>query len=386
MQIIAKTFAGLEKVLAQELKALGATNIELLKRGVQFEGDTRLLYQANLELRTALRVLVPIKSFHANHENILYRKVRQVDWSEYLGLQDTFAIDAVVNSPHFSHSKYVALKSKDAIVDQFRHNMGRRPNVDTKDPDLKVHIHINQNKGTVLLDSSGEPLYKRGYRQDTLEAPINEVLAAGLLLLSGWKGDKPLIDPMCGSGTIPIEAALLATQTPPLLHRKQFGFMKWKDFDSKLWEEVKADAQAKIKKDIPPIFGYDKELKAVRFSQYNAIAAKVDDKIQFDRKKFESLIPPSDHGVLLSNPPYDERLNKGDVNELYKMIGDQLKKHFAGFEAWIISSNMEAFKHVGLRPSKRIPLFNGPLECKFQKYEMYVGSKKMKGEDSKSET
>lgn len=376
MQIIAKTFAGLEEVLAQELRNLGAQEVVLLKRGVQFEGDTQLLYQANLELRTALRILVPIKTFHANHENILYRKVRQVDWSNYLGLQNTFAIDAVTHSPHFKHSKYVALKSKDAIVDQFRHKLGKRPNVDTKNPDLRIHIHINQNKGTVLLDSSGEPLYKRGYRQDTLAAPINEVLAAGILLLSGWQGDKPLIDPMCGSGTIPIEAALLATQTPPLIFRQQFGFMKWKDFDANLWQKVNEVARAKIHHTAPPIFGYDKDFKAIRVSQYNAIAAKVDGKIQFERKSFESLIPTTQNGLLLSNPPYDERLNKGNINALYKTIGDQLKKHFAGFEAWIISSNMEAFKHVGLRPSKKIPLFNGPLECKLQKYELYRGSKK----------
>lgn len=376
MELTIKTFAGLEQALAGELTALGAENVQTGNRAVECTGDLTLLYRANYCLRTALRILVPIRSFQARHDNTLYRQVQKIDWETYLGLEDTFAVDATVHSPHFRHSKYAALRTKDAIVDQFRRKTGQRPNVDTQTPTLRIHLHISNENCIISLDSSGDALYKRGYRTDSLEAPINEALAAGLILCSGWQRDCPLIDPMCGSGTIPIEAALYAYNLPPQIARRQFGFMNWRDFDAGLWQNVRETALAAATDFSYPIYGFDKNFQAIRISQHNALAAHLEGKIIFERKVFEKLEPPVEEGLIIMNPPYDERLAEDNIEALYQSIGDRLKQAFSGFEAWIISSNTAALKKVGLRPSQKLTLFNGPLECKFQKYELYRGSRK----------
>ncbi|MCB0565992.1 MAG: class I SAM-dependent RNA methyltransferase [Phaeodactylibacter sp.] len=381
MKLIAKTMAGLEPVLAEELKQLGAAGIEPLNRAVYFEGDLRLLYRANLELRTALRILKPIHSFKVRDEQGLYRKIFDIDWRQYMGVNDTLAVDAAVNSPHFNHSKYVALKTKDAIVDRFRKEEGRRPDVSLHRPTLRVNVHIYQEECTVSLDSSEESLHKRGYRVEALEAPINEVLAAGMVLLTGWKRDCAFIDPMCGSGTILIEAATYACNRAPQLQREYFGFKKWQDFDEELWAGLLADARNRVTAFKHGLYGYDMDFKAMRIANHNALAAGLEGQVEIKRQRFERLEPPAEDGLLVMNPPYDERLVKTDIEAFYQMIGDRLKQAFAGYEAWIISSNKEAMKKIGLRPSSKMTLFNGALECKYHQYQLYSGSRKQKTED-----
>ncbi len=384
MDIVVKTLHGLEEVLAKEIEQLGGQNIRPLKRAVSFEGDLGLLYKANFELRTAMRIITPIRTFTARNENDLYRNIQKIDWSEYMSNSDTLAIDGVASSRIFRHSKYVALKTKDAIVDQFRDRTGKRPNVNVLTPSLRVNIHIHDDFVTVSLDSSGESLHKRGYRTDVMEAPINEVLAAGMIQLAGWHGQSDLTDPMMGSGTIPIEAAMIATNTPAGMYKEWFGFQKWRNFDEALWKDVQQEAMDKIKPFNHKIYGFDKEFKAMRIAQRNVQAARMEDHIEVKRKPFERLERPSDDGILIMNPPYDVRLENTDINEFYEMIGARFKKAWEGCHAWIISSNMEALKHIGLRTSRKIVLFNGALECKFQKYEMYAGSRRKPREVSVS--
>jgi len=374
----ALTPSGLEEVSAAELQQLGASEMHTQNRSVRFKGDQSVLYRANLHMRTALRILKPIHRFLAMNERALYRGVRAVDWSDYLDVDDTLAIDSVVNSKYITHSKYAALKSKDAIVDQFRERTGRRPSVDVAAPTLRIHLHISGKYATVSLDSSGDSLHRRGYRLARQQAPINEALAAGLILLSGWKGDSDLIDPMCGSGTFLIEAAMLASKTPPGHLRQRFGFQSWKDFDRTLWQTVRTAAMAKIVKCPVGIFGSDKSEHALKIARENIVRAGFDGTIKLSQQRFEALQPRSSAGLLIMNPPYGERLNKDDVVQLYAAIGDKLKQSFSGFEAWILSANKEALKHVGLRPSKKYTVYNGGLECKFQKYALYAGSKKAK--------
>lgn len=370
----------LEPVLAQEIKALGGENIQVLKRAVQFEGDLKLLYRANLELRTAIRILVHFAEFKTKHENHFYKKMQSIDWAKYINLNDTFAIDGVTTSKYITHSKYMALKAKDAIVDQFRERTGRRPNVNTYDPTLRINIFLNhENVCKISFDSSGEALHKRGYRVESQEAPINEVLAAGMILLSGWQQDCDFVDPMCGSGTIPIEAAMMAHHIAPNLGREKFAFQKSKKFDPDLWELVKTEAKAKIRPYAHKIYGFDKDFKAISIAKGNAMKGEFESLVRFERKQFERLEPTSDKGVLMLNPPYDERLQIQDIEAFYKMIGDNLKQKFSGWEAWIISSNVEAMKKIGLRATRRIPLLNGSLDCKFQQFKMYSGSKKRGG-------
>ncbi len=379
MNLTATTIQGLEEILADELEAIGAKDIFVKKRAVEFTGDKRVMYRANYEVRTAIRILMPIETFRVRHESGLYSKIKKIDWSQYMGLKDTLAIDGVTQSRFFNHSKYVALKSKDAIVDQFRDKFGSRPDVDPINPTLKINIHINEDHCTVSLDSSGDSLHRRGYRRETLEAPINEVLGAGMILLSGWKKDCDFIDPMCGSGTLLVEAAMIARNIAPQKQRRiRFGFQKWKDFDHELWESVKKEADAKEVDFKHRILGYDQDFKAVRVSERNIMCAHLEGKIEVERQKFGKLEPPSEKGLILTNPPYEERIKTGEIENLYAMIGERLKHHFQGYDAWLISSNMEALKHIGLRPSRKITLFNGPLMCKFLKFEMYAGSKKQK--------
>lgn len=378
MKLIAKTLMSLEGVLAKELNDLGAQEVQPGKRAVYFEGDQKLLYRANLELRTAIRILKPIATFEIRNERDLYHQIRQIDWTEYMDLRDTLAIDAAVSSDILNHSQYAALKTKDAIVDQFRDRFGSRPNVDLRFPTLRINIHVLKTTVTVSLDSSGDSLHKRGYRAEIGMAPLNEVLAAGLIGLTGWQADCTFIDPMCGSGTLLIEAAFLAHNIPPQLHRKRFGFFRWKDFNKKLWEEVFESANDNIRPFEHEILGFDKQFKAIKMTEGNIFGAHLDGKITVKKKAFEQLQPPVENGILVMNPPYDERLEVKDVEALYKMIGDRLKQDYAGYEAWILSSNMDALKNVGLRPSKKFSVLNGPLTCKFQRYELYEGSRKAK--------
>ncbi|MFK7933216.1 MAG: class I SAM-dependent RNA methyltransferase [Saprospiraceae bacterium] len=371
------TFAGLESVLANELRALGATDVEQLTRAVRFSGDQKLMYRANYELSTALRILQPFASFRTKHENHFYKKVYEIDWQKYLDGQQTFAVAAVTQSKYFTHSKYLALKTKDAIVDQFRERTGRRPSINRVTPDLELHVHISRdNLCTLSINTSGDPLFKRGYRVDTVDAPINEVLAAGMIRLAGWKADCDFIDPMCGSGTFLIEAAQYAYNIAPQRHRKRFGFMNRANFDAELWLEVKREAIARERDFAHQIIGHDKDFQAIRITGRNVMAAGLDGKITTSRKLFEKLEPSADGGLVMMNPPYDERLGVKDINAFYEMLGDRMKQHFAGYRVWLISSNKEAIKHVGLRPSKKKTLYNGALECKFLEYEMYAGSRR----------
>lgn len=379
MKIVIKTFSGLEEVLKKEIESIGGSSIEILKRAVAFEGEKVNIYRANYELRTALRVLIPIVEFQFFNGEDLYKKTRNIPWSNYLVTTDSFAIDAVVQSEIFKHSKYPALKVKDAIVDELRTLDGRRPSIDTQNPSLRIHVHIYQNQCTISLDSSGKSLHKRGYRGTQNLAPLNEVLAAGMIMLTNWDETLPLLDPMCGSGTILIEAASIATQRPPQFLNPEFGFMRWNDFDYKLWKSVKKDADDRILTPDPlKIQGRDKDGKAIKTASGNIFSAGFEKLISLEKMAFENSKSPFEEGILILNPPYDERMAIGNVNDFYKSIGDTLKANFENHSAWILSSNLEAIKNVGLKPSKKLTLFNGPLECKYLKYELYSGSKKAK--------
>jgi len=375
VQIVAKTFHGLEDVLVAELEALGATNIRKVTRAVEFEGDKKLLYRANYELRTALRILVPFYGFGARHENHFYKKVSEFDWSELISNHQTFAINSAVSSRYFNHSKYMSLKMKDAIVDQFRSRTGERPSIDIKNPDLRFHLLIQDDHCEIAMDSSGASLHKRGYRQTTVEAPINEALAAGMILLSGWKNEVPLLDPMCGSGTIPIEAALIARNIPPQILKERFAFHEWKDYDRKIWEEVVKEAEERSNTDDLKIMASDIDPQARHFSRKNAILIGLADDLTFERKDFYAIEGNEEGGVIIMNPPYHERLELEDVEAFYKEIGDHFKFKFAGWTAWMITSNKDGLKSIGLRPSKKHTLYNGKLECKYQKFELFKGKR-----------
>lgn len=380
IKMIAKTIFGLEETLAAELLRLGGKNIEIHNRAVSFEGDEGFMYKANLCLRTALRVLVPIASFKVRDEATLYTAIQKIDWEQYMDVTDTLAIDTVLNSELFKHSQYLSQKAKDAIVDQFRAKYSERPNVDLDNPTLRIHMHVFNDTCTLALDSSGESLHKRGYRDKTNLAPINEVLAAGLVLLSGWDKRTNFIDPMCGSGTILIEAALYANNIPPGYYREEFGFQRWKKFmpfQEELWNIIFDGAVNKITDHKQVILGGELSPNVAKKAKENIKHAKVDDVVSIkcvDMKDFE--VPPG-RGVVIINPPYGERMVKDNIDELYKMMGDTFKQKFSGYDCWILSSNVDALKNVGLRPSRKITLFNGQLECKYMKYEMYAGTKKI---------
>ena len=378
MKLTAKTFQGLENVLAKELELLGAEDITILKRAVSFSGNKKLLYKSNLHLRTALRILHPIYTFIATNENDLYKKVSEFDWSAYLKLSQTFAIDSVVFSDYFTHSKYVALKCKDAIVDQFRDKTGKRPSIETKTPDVQFNVHVYKDEFTISIDSSGDSLHKRGYRNSQHDAPLNEVLAAGMLLLTGWKKSIPLIDPMCGSGTILMEATMIACNMPPQINRKTYGFMNWNDYEPELWNKVYEDAKSNINKSEINITGGDISRRSIDISKESLIKFGFHRDIRINKTSFLDFYPKSSTGMLIMNPPYGERQKEDDIFSLYKNIGSHLKQNFAGFDAWILSSNKDALKFIGLHPSKKLTLFNGALECKFQKFSLYQGSLKKK--------
>lgn len=380
--MLAKTLFGLEDLLAGELRKLGASSVEKGTRSVTFEGDLGFMYKANLCCRTAIKILKPITAFNIFTEEDLYKKVYAIPWEDYMDSNGSLAVDATVFSEKFTHSMYIALKTKDAIVDRFRDQTGERPDVDLDHPALRINVHIDRNICTISLDSSGESLHKRGYKVETTFAPINEVLAAGMIMLAGWNGQCDLLDPMCGSGTILTEAAMIACNIPPNLNREEFGFETWKDFDPDLYELIEASALKKIKDFHFKIYGYDKDAISVRKAMANVENANLDDFIEIRSEDFFTTKKEGDRYLfIVFNPPYDERLSLINVEEFYGDIGTTLKHGYPGSQAWMITSNMEALKSVGLRPSRRIKLFNGKLEAKLVRYDMYEGSKKAKKQE-----
>ncbi|MEH6704669.1 MAG: THUMP domain-containing protein [Galbibacter orientalis] len=377
-KMVAKTMFGFEEILEKELLKLGAVNIEKGVRNVSFEGDKGFMYKANLCLRTAIKILKPIHSFKVRDEQDLYDKIYKMDWTAYMSHSSTFAIDATVNSEKFNHSLFIALKTKDAIADKFRNTEGKRPDVDLKYPDLRINIHIQKDFCNVSLDSSGQSLHQRGYKTATNIAPINEVLAAGMLLLSGWDGQSDFLDPMCGSGTIPVEAAMIACNIPANINRREFSFEKWRDYDEDLFEKIVESSLKKTREFHHKIYGFDKAPSAVMKAKDNVKNANLSEYISIEQQDFfasEKNVEGKLHMVF--NPPYGERLQI-DMEAFYAEIGDTLKQSYPNTDAWFITSNMEAIKNVGLRPSRRIRLFNGKLESKLLKYEIYQGSKKAK--------
>ena len=385
-KMMAKTFYGMENILAEELKQLGATRISVGNRLVYFKGDKGFMYKANLCLRTALKILKPIFHFRAENESVLYEKLYHYDWTNLLSSDQTFAIDSVVHGKVFNHSLYVTQRCKDAIVDRFRKDHGKRPTVDTRHPDIRLHLHIFDQKCSLSLDTSGPSLHHRGYRSLTNIAPINEVLAAGIIMLSDWDQRTDFMDPMCGSGTFLIEAAMMASKIPVNLNRKVFAFEKWKDWDEALFDKIKTSKLNSVVSPAGKIYGFDKAPSAIEKSSINIKNAGLEDFIQLNRAKFFNSQKMGDTPLhLLTNPPYGERLD-GDINTLYKNFGDTLKRSYPNTESWIISSNFEALKFFGLRPSRKIKLFNGKLETRLCNFPIYEGTKKthkLKNQDNK---
>jgi putative N6-adenine-specific DNA methylase len=376
MKFVAKTLYGLEKVLAEELISLGAGEVQVVNRAVLFKGDKNLLYRVNYCARTALSVLMPVADFRIRSKDDLYNGGSKVEWDMFLDADDTFSIVPVINSPHFVHTGYAGLILKDTIADYFRKKTGRRPSVDTDDPGILINLHISNDLVTISIDSSVVPLFKRGYRQEQAIAPLNEVLAAGILLLSGWKASATLTDPMCGSGTIPIEAGLMACKIPPGKFRKFFGFQRWKDFDEELFEKIKFECDSQIRLSPVKIFGNDISGQAIQQAKANVKQAELVDVISLEVSDFKDLKSIDNQGFVFLNPPYGQRLQPDEIEKLYNMIGSTLKHNFAGTTAWLITSNKETLKNVGLKPKEKLILFNGALECILLKYEMYQGTRK----------
>ena len=383
-QMVAKTMAELEDVLAEELIELGAQNVETGNRMVSFTGDKALLYKANLYCRTALRILKPIHTFVANNADEVYEEIKKIDWEQYLSLDKTFLIDSVVFSHIFRHSKFVAYRVKDGIADYFSEKYEKRPSVSVTNPDLVFNIHIAHNKCTLSLDSSGESLHMRGYRIAQTDAPLNEVLAAGMILKSGWRGQSNFIDPMCGSGTLLIEAAMIALNIPPGIHRAGFAFEKWPDFDSELFSDIYND-DSNAKTFNHKIIGTDISGHAIAIAERNVKNAGLKNEITLEVKPFQQYTEaPQPAGVLMTNPPYGERIKINDIEALYNMIGERLKHVFTGYEAYVLSNKKENFDGVGLKPSKRFFLFNGPLEVEMRKYEIFAGRRDDRSKDEVS--
>ena len=380
-QMLAKTFKGLEQVLAGELIELGANNVQVQRRAVAFTGDKRMLYMANFCLRTASRVLVPIATFKAKKTDEIYEQIKQLDWAQYMTAKTTFQIDATVYSDLFRHSQFITYRVKDAIVDWWMEHGGVRPSVQLTNPDLYLNVHIAGDMVTLSLDSSGESLHKRGYRVANTQAPINEALAAGMLLLAGWKGQSDFYDPMCGSGTLLIEAALIAHNIAPGIYRRGFAFEKWADFDAELFDDVSSD-DSRERDFEHKIYGSDAGFYAVQTAQKNVISANLQRDIEVKQIRVQELKTENEKrktegALVMMNPPYGERLSQDkDVLRLYQDIGTALKHQFSGATAWIISSNEEALKCVGLRPAQRIRLVNGDLDCLFNQYVLFAGDRK----------
>lgn len=370
--LIAKTFAGLETVLAREIEEAGGQNIRKGRRAVFYEGDLEMIYRSNYYLRTALRILKEKAQFVFRDVDDFYLKCKKQNWSQYLNVQQSFAVQStVVHSKEFRNTMFASLKVKDAIADHFRENTGKRPNVDTKNPEIIIQVHISQNNCTLSIDSSGDSLHKRGYRGQQGEAPLNEILAAGMILLTGWDGSTDFIDPMCGSGTLPIEAAMLAQKIPPGRFRKKYAFMNWPDYSPELFEKIQKDW--KPKKFTNKIIASDISRGNVLIAQTNARRARVFPTITFQTSNMKDLKTGTDNALIVINPPYGERLKQDNIDELYQMIGERLKHQYAGHTAWILTSSAEYLKHIGLKTSQKIELYNGPLQCYFVKYPLFSG-------------
>lgn len=374
-ELIAKTFMGLEPVLAKELTQLGANNVQIGRRMVSFTGDKEMMYRANFQLHTAIRILKPIAKFKARSADEVYEEVKKIDWSKYIEKGKTFSVDSVVYSEEFRNSRFVTYKVKDAIVDQFRENTGTRPNISVSNPDIRLNIHIAEADATLSLDSSGESLHRRGYRQESVEAPLNEVLAAGMILMTGWRGETDFIDPMCGSGTLLVEAALIAHNMSPGIFRKEFAFEKWPDFDAELFDTIYND-DTQEREFTHHIYGYDIDMKAVNTARLNVRAAGLSKDITIENADFKDFTQPKEKSLLVVNPPYGERISTPNLLNTYKMIGERLKHAFMGNEAWVLSYREECFEAIGLKPSIKIPVYNGSLECEFRKYAIFDGTMK----------
>lgn len=384
-KMVAKTFFGFEEILAKEVQQLGGQDVQIGTRVVTFYGDKGFMYKANLSLRTALKILKPIKGFKVFNEKGLYDGVSSIDWSQYMNEKQTFVVDVTLYSEAFNNSQFVALKTKDAIVDQFRAKTGVRPSIDKDFPDLRIHIHLDRDQCTVSLDTSGDSLHHRGYRSATNIAPINEVLAAGMLLLSGWEGKSHFLDPMCGSGTILAEAAMIACNIPANINRKEFAFEKWNDWDNDLFDQIIDSLMKKTREFHYTIKGFDKAPSAVRKAQDNIQNANLEDYVTIEQKDFfESEKQTEGPLHMVFNPPYGERLDI-DMERFYREIGDTFKQSYPNTQAWFITANLEALKFVGLKPSRKIKLFNGKLEARLLKYDIYEGSKRTKFQNREEE-
>lgn len=382
-KMVAKTLFGFEDILANELTQLGAIQVEKGVRNVSFVGDKGFMYKANLGLRTAIKILKPIETFKVTREDDLYKNVKNIKWENYLKPTGTLAVDATVHNSVFTHSQYTALKTKDAIVDRFREKDGTRPDVDLRFPDLKINVHIDRQRCTISLDSSGESLHRRGYKTATNIAPINEVLAAGLIIMSGWDGQTDFMDPMCGSWTMLAEAAMIACNIPPNLMRKEFAFERWEDWDVELFEKIEESLLKKTRDFHHKILGYDKSPSAIEKAKENIKNAHLEEFVHIQHEDFFKTRKSGDDKLhMVFNPPYGERLENLNVEEFYGDIGTTLKHGYPNTNAWLITSNLEALKFVGLRPSRKIKVFNAKLEARLVKYEMYEGSKKTKKQNN----
>jgi len=371
-KLIAKTFAGLEDVLAKEVKRLGGKNVRRGKRAVFYEGNLEMIYKSNYQLRAALRILKEIENFQFKNVDQFYLKCKTIDWSKYLSTEENFRIDSVVvNSRDFKNSMYASLKVKDAIADYFREKYGKRPDVNTDTPDLIINVHIFENSCTLSIDSSGESLHKRGYRVMQGDAPLSEVLAAGMIYLAGWYGNSDFMDPMCGSGTLAIEAAMIAQNIPAGKFRKEYAFQSWNDFDPILWNKVTEPTPKREFRHT--IYASDISAGNLLNAQTNARRALVFNKIKFQKSDFKDLKCEFQKGMIITNPPYGERLVEADLDGLYQMIGERLKHQYTGSEAWILSAAKESMKFVGLKPSNKIELMNGSLKCHFNQYQIFAG-------------
>jgi putative N6-adenine-specific DNA methylase len=375
MELIAKTFFGLEDVLARELIELGAKDLQTGNRMVSFSGDKALLYKANYHCRTALRILQPILTFPAKNPDEIYETIKTIDWNRYIPNRKTFAVDAVVYSETFTHSKFITYRVKDAIVDWFTERELPRPSVRLNNPDIRLHIHISHTNCTIALDSSGESLHKRGYRIEETEAPLNEALAAGMILKTGWRGESAFVDPMCGSGTLLIEAVLIALNIAPGIFRPSYAFEKWDDFDADLFEQISSDDSLERSFSFKA-YGSDVSPKAIQAAAKNVKNAGLSKYIELKVLPFQEMTEAPDKGILITNPPYGERLHPRDLVQLYATIGERLKHVFSGYDAWVISSNSEGFDNIGLKPEVRYKLFNGALECEYRKYSLFKGKQK----------
>lgn len=382
LQIQIKTFFGLEPLLAEEIKKLGGRNIEIKNRAVNCEGDLGFLYKINYSARTAVKVLVPVFTFKAFSENQFYERLLKFSWDELMDVDQTFAIDATVYSETFKHSQFMSLKMKDALVDFFRNKYRRRPSVEPKSPQIQFHLHIDRELVTISMDASGEPLFKRGYRKEAGEAPINEVLASGMLQIAGWDGKGNFLDPMCGSGTLLIEAAMIAMDLPAQIFRKEFAFQNWKNYDEELFIKIKDFRINRAREFSGKILGYDIDKKMLKAAESNIEAAGLEDTIEVRQQDFFSSKKELFPLLVVFNPPYDERISISD-EDFYKKIGDTFKQGYPNTLAWLISSDLEAVKKIGLRPSRKVKLFNGKLETRFLQYEMYEGTKKIHKADER---